>query len=219
MVSPAPAKCCRPPGRWRCRSTRCCAQPAGISWGRRAWARTMPTPWWMRLADATMSRTCLSSTAVFWSRAQRSTPRRRSKPWHYTSLTISSKTPATYGDETVHDRHAEQGGAMAEASTETLTFFTAAQRELFVRALNCVIPAAGTFPGAGDLGVASYLDRVVGQSAALKRLFARGLVQITLTSQAQYAQPFTALLEGQRDAVLRHIEATAPEFFEALVTY
>jgi hypothetical protein len=44
-------------------------------------------------------------------------------------------------------------------------------------------------------------------------------VQITLTSQAQYAQPFTALLEGQRDAVLHHVEAMAPEFFEALVTH
>ena len=108
---------------------------------------------------------------------------------------------------------------MAEASAETTTFFAAAQCELLVSVLNCVIPAAGTFPGAGALGVASYLDRVVGQSAALKRLFAQGLVQITLTSQAQYAQPFTALLEEQRDAVLRHIEATAPEFFEALVTY
>ncbi len=108
---------------------------------------------------------------------------------------------------------------MAEASTETLTFFAAAQRELLVSVLNCVIPAAGTFPGAGDLGVASYLDRVVGQSAALKRLCTQGLVQITLTSQAQYAQPFTALLEEQRDAVLHHVEATAPEFFEALVTH
>ena len=108
---------------------------------------------------------------------------------------------------------------MAETSTETPAFFAAAQRELLISVLNCVIPAAGAFPGAGDLGVVGYIDRVVGQSAALKRLFAQGLVQITLASQAQYAQPFTALLEGQRDAVLRHVEATAPQFFEALVTH
>ena len=108
---------------------------------------------------------------------------------------------------------------MAEASAEPPIFFAAAQCELLVSVLNRLVPAAGAFPGAGDLGVASYIDRVVGQSAALKRLFAQGLSAIALTSQAQSAQPFTALLEGQRDAVLQHIEATAPEFFEALVTH
>ena len=108
---------------------------------------------------------------------------------------------------------------MAEASAESPAFFAAAQCELLTSVLNRLVPAAGAFPGAGDLDVVSYLDRVVGQSATLKRLFAQGLVQITLTSQAQYAQPFTALLEGQRDAVLRYVEATAPEFFEALVTH
>jgi hypothetical protein len=108
---------------------------------------------------------------------------------------------------------------MAETTTDSPNVFAAAQRELLVRVLNCLVPAAGAFPGAGDLGVASYLDRVVGPSAALKRLFAQGLVQITLSSQAQYAHPFTALPEGQCEAVLRHVEATAPEFFEALVTH
>ena len=108
---------------------------------------------------------------------------------------------------------------MVDALTESPAFFAAAQRELLMSVLNHLVPAAGAFPGAGDLGVASYLDRVVGQSAALKRLFAQGLVQITLTSKAQYALPFSALLEGQCEAVLRHVETTAPEFFEALVTH
>jgi len=108
---------------------------------------------------------------------------------------------------------------MADVSTESSVFFAAAQRELLVSVLNRIVPAAGAFPGAGDLGVASYLDRVVGQSTALRRLFAQGLVQITLMSQAQYAQPFTMLSEGQRDAVLRQVETMAPEFFEVLVTH
>ena len=108
---------------------------------------------------------------------------------------------------------------MADVSTESSVFFAAAQRELLVSVLNRIVPAAGAFPGAGDLGVASYLDRVVGQSTALRRLFAQGLVQITLMSQAQYAQPFTMLSQEQRDAVLRQVETTAPEFFEVLVTH
>jgi len=108
---------------------------------------------------------------------------------------------------------------MVDVSTESPVFFAAAQRELLVSVLNRIVPAAGAFPGAGDLGVASYLDRVVGQSAALRRLFAQGLVQITLMSQTQYAQPFTMLSQEQRDAVLRQVETTAPEFFEVLVTH
>jgi Gluconate 2-dehydrogenase subunit 3 len=108
---------------------------------------------------------------------------------------------------------------MADVSTESPVFFAAAQRELLVSVLNRIVPAAGAFPGAGDLGVASYIERVVGQSTALRRLFAQGLVQITLMSLTQYAQPFTMLLEEQRDAVLRQVETTAPEFFEVLVTH
>ena len=108
---------------------------------------------------------------------------------------------------------------MADVSTESPVFFAAAQRELLVSVLNRIVPAADAFPGAGDLGVASYIDRVVGQSTALRRLFAQGLVQITLMSQTQYARPFTMLLEEQRDAVLRQVETMAPEFFEVLVTH
>jgi hypothetical protein len=108
---------------------------------------------------------------------------------------------------------------MVEASIESPHVFAATQCDLLVAALNHLVPAAGAFPGAGDLGVVSYLDRVVGQSATLKRLFTQGLVQITLRSQAQYAQPFTTLTAEQGEAVLRHVETTAPEFFEALVTH
>jgi len=53
---------------------------------------------------------------------------------------------------------------MADALTESPAFFAVAQRELLVSVLNRLVPAAGAFPGAGDLGVASYIDRVVGQS-------------------------------------------------------
>jgi len=127
--------------------------------------------------------------------------------------------PATYAGKAVHTRHTEEVNPMADVSTESLVFFAAAQRELLVSVLNRIVPAAGAFPGAGDLGVASYLDRVVGQSTALRRLFAQGLVQITLMSQTQYAQPFTMLSQEQRDAVLRQVETTAPEFFEVLVTH
>ena len=102
--------------------------------------------------------------------------------------------------------------------TEALVF-AAVQQELLTAVLNCLVPAAGIFPGAGDLGVVSYLDHVVGQSVVLKRLFAQGLRQIVLTSQTQYAQPFSTLPAEQSETVLRHVETLASEFFEALVTH
>jgi len=127
--------------------------------------------------------------------------------------------PGTCWDKTGYATHTAQGEVMAEASTEALTCFAAAQHALLVSVLNRLVPAAGAFPGAGDLGVAAYIDRVVQPSATLKRLFMQGLGQIALTSQAQFGQPFTALPEGQRDAVLQRVAAAAPEFFETLVTH
>ena len=102
---------------------------------------------------------------------------------------------------------------------ETASCFIAAQWELLVAILNRVIPASGAFPGAGDLGVASYIDRVTGQSAELKRLFVQGLTQTDITSQERYTQPFTSLSDQQQDSILHQIESHRRKFFGALVTH
>jgi hypothetical protein len=98
-------------------------------------------------------------------------------------------------------------------------FFVTAQQTLLSQVLNRLIPATDNFPGAGDLGVVSYVDTVVGRSTELKRLFAQGLMHIALTSQALQGQDFSALAEDQQDAVLRHVETLQPVFFEALVQH
>lgn len=103
--------------------------------------------------------------------------------------------------------------------SEPASFFMGTQRELLHAILNRIIPASGAFPGAGDLGVASYVDAVGGGSAELRRLFAHGVTQIDITSQELYAQAFLRLSDHQRDAVLRHVEAKHSEFFSALITH
>jgi hypothetical protein len=98
-------------------------------------------------------------------------------------------------------------------------FFVASQQTLLSHMLNRLIPATDDFPGAGDLGVTSYVDTVVGRSVELKRLFAEGLTHIALASQALQGQEFIALADDQKDAVLRQVETLYPVFFEALVQH
>jgi hypothetical protein len=108
---------------------------------------------------------------------------------------------------------------MTSQPLETAFFFIDTQRELLRATLNRIIPASGAFPGAGDLGVVSYVDTVIARSAELRRLFARGLAQIDITSQELHAQGFMDLSEHQKDAVLRRVEANNSEFFSALLTH
>jgi Gluconate 2-dehydrogenase subunit 3 len=101
----------------------------------------------------------------------------------------------------------------------TPSFFPDAQRALLTIILNRLIPASGDFPGAGDLGIASYLDSLVGQSTEWRRLFAQGMVQVEIFSQEQCAEAFINLADDQKDAVLHNVEARNPEFFSALVAH
>jgi hypothetical protein len=98
-------------------------------------------------------------------------------------------------------------------------FFVASQQMLLSAVLNRLIPATDDFPGAGDLGIASYVDMVVGRFADLRRLFAEGLTHIALASQARQGQEFIDLADDHKDAVLRQVETLHPAFFEALVQH
>jgi hypothetical protein len=108
---------------------------------------------------------------------------------------------------------------MAAESAGIPSFFTPTQREFLAYILNRIVPASGNFPGAGTLGVAAYLDVVVGPVADLKRLFAQGLAQIAIASQTQYGQEFADVSDDQKDVVLRQVEIANPAFFEALVQH
>ena len=47
--------------------------------------------------------------------------------------------------------------------------FTEPQRQLLVAALNRLILAEGEFPGAGDLGLAAFVERAVSRETSLTR--------------------------------------------------
>ena len=95
--------------------------------------------------------------------------------------------------------------------------FTPAERDLLRLVLDRLVPADGNFPGAGDLGVAAYLERVAGGAPPVRRLFVEGLRQIAITAERIRPDGFAALTGDERDAVLRDLERDRPEFFEILV--
>ena len=101
--------------------------------------------------------------------------------------------------------------------TEGNMVFTEAQESLLKDVIDRIVPAEGEFPGAGDLGVTAYIDRVVGRSAALKRLFPAGLAHIEITASKALGREFSDLSGEERDMVLRQVEEEAPVFFDALV--
>ena len=103
--------------------------------------------------------------------------------------------------------------------TEGNRVFTESQEELMKAALNRLIPAENNFPGAGDLGLASYVDSVAAESPGLTRLFLTGLDYIEITAHKTFGSSFSVLPLEQQDEVLGRTERERPEFFDALVLH
>ena len=99
------------------------------------------------------------------------------------------------------------------------SFFVEEQLTLLRVVLDSIIPPKEGLPGAGNQGAASYVDRVVGESAELKRLYSRGLASIEAASNALFSDGFGNLRNEQRAKVLRQVESDDPEFFERLVRH
>jgi hypothetical protein len=95
--------------------------------------------------------------------------------------------------------------------------FTEAQRELLAAALNRIIPPEGPLPGAGDLGLADFVEGVAGRDARLRRLFNDGIAQVQIVAARREGRDFSQLSAAAQDATLREVEASLPQFFETLV--
>jgi hypothetical protein len=93
------------------------------------------------------------------------------------------------------------------------------QRALLRAVCNRIVPAHGTVAGAGDLDVASSIERTLAESARLRRLFLDGLALIEITAQRRSGMEFGALQEDGQVAVLESVEQSAPAFFTALVEH
>ena len=70
--------------------------------------------------------------------------------------------------------------AMTSESKKPPTFLIGHQLELTMHVLDRIVPRQDRFPGAGELGVASYVDAAIGRSAHSRRLFSSGLRAIDL---------------------------------------
>jgi hypothetical protein len=93
------------------------------------------------------------------------------------------------------------------------------QRALLVAALNCIVPPNGDLPGAGDLGVAEFIERVAADSPAGRRRLIDGLTAIQLAGLRRGAPGFAALDADGQEALLAEIEVTLPLAFGSLVSY
>ena len=95
--------------------------------------------------------------------------------------------------------------------------FTRSQETLLKDVINRIVPAEGEFPGAGDLGVVEYLDRVVGGSPELTALFLPGLAHVEIAASRAHGKGFGSLSTDEKDRVLRQVEQERPDFFSTLV--
>lgn len=90
-----------------------------------------------------------------------------------------------------------------------------ARKALLTAVLDRIVPPNGDLPGAGGLGVADAIDRTLGETPSLRRLFFDGLVRIEVAAGGA----FLGLGGEDQDAALRRVEAAEPAFFAALVNH
>jgi hypothetical protein len=83
--------------------------------------------------------------------------------------------------------------------------------------LNRIIPAEDHSPGAGDLGITDFVERVAGQSPGMRRLFIEGLTLMEITAMQLEDKEFQDLCSTAQDAVLREVEIRNSSFFDTLI--
>jgi hypothetical protein len=88
------------------------------------------------------------------------------------------------------------------------------QRLLLRLVLNRVIPPHGDLPGAGDLQAGDSIERTLGESPRLRRVFLDVLTAIEISSASQFAD----LDAPAQTAALQRVEQSHPAF-EALVDH
>ena len=95
--------------------------------------------------------------------------------------------------------------------------FSEAQRELLSAVLNRIIPSQGQRPGAGDLGVATFVEKAATGTPGLTRLFNEGLTAIGVAASKGHPGGFLSMPDGAKDETLQELELSNPVFFEQLV--
>ena len=100
---------------------------------------------------------------------------------------------------------------------EQIHIFSQSQIQTLTAALNRIIPGEGEMPGAGDLGVARFIEGAAAGSPAKTRLFTQGLGTIEVTSSRLTGKAFSAATGREQDRTLQSMESSEPAFFDELV--
>jgi hypothetical protein len=82
--------------------------------------------------------------------------------------------------------------------------FSDAERSVLTLVLDAIIPASsdGKLPGAGEAGVADYIDRVLRTMTDLLAMVTDGLAELERSARERHGRAFTALDPDQRAALL-----------------
>ena len=100
-----------------------------------------------------------------------------------------------------------------------MSAFVETDQRLLAGVLNRLLPAGEGFPAAGDLGVGAYVGDAIGRDPAARRLFLEGLGAIAATCHARHGKAFEDAAARDQDDVLREVQATRPDFFDALLVH
>ncbi|MBC8282102.1 MAG: gluconate 2-dehydrogenase subunit 3 family protein [Chloroflexi bacterium] len=103
--------------------------------------------------------------------------------------------------------------------SDTKQVFSPDQRSLLSEVLNRIIPPKDKLPGAGNLGIAAYIEGVVAADTSLTRLFNEGLAKISVAAGQDSPKGFGSLSNTAKDDLLRAVESANPVFFDRLVLH
>lgn len=95
--------------------------------------------------------------------------------------------------------------------------FSPEQFKTLSAALDRIIPAEGDMPGAGNLGVAQFIEGAAAAGPAKTRLFTQGLAIIEVTSTRLTGKAFADATGQEQDQTLQSVESSDSAFFDELV--
>jgi hypothetical protein len=78
----------------------------------------------------------------------------------------------------------------------------AAQGRVLAAWADRLIPAAGDWPGAGQVGAGVYVDNVASRSALLRAMLLRAVELVERAALDRHGEGFAECSDGQRDAIL-----------------
>jgi hypothetical protein len=99
--------------------------------------------------------------------------------------------------------------------------FSDDQRQALARVLDEIIPprADGRLPGAGELGVAAYVEQALRSTPELRAMIVEGLTALDDVAQRRHDRPFAALSKESQSEVLNAVAYSEHAFPPVLLLH